>query len=55
MIGLALGRLLSIAIDGWPSPLLSIYALLEIIMGLWGVLLLRRADKMPRHILSSLC
>ena len=42
MIGLALGRVVSIVIDGIPSMLLVAYAVLEIAMGLWGVLILNR-------------
>ena len=42
MIGLALGRVISIVIDGIPSVLLVVYAVLEISMGLWGVLILKR-------------
>jgi len=40
MIGLFLGRVLSIIVDGVPSILLVLYAILEITMGLWGVLVL---------------
>ena len=42
MFGLALGRVVSIVIDGIPSVLLVVYAVLEILMGLWGVLILKR-------------
>ena len=42
MFGLAAGRVLSIIIDGMPSVLLVIYAVLEIVMGLWGVLILKK-------------
>ena len=42
MFGLAAGRILSIIIDGMPSVLLVIYAVLEIVMGLWGVLILKK-------------
>jgi len=45
MFGLALGRVVSIVIDGIPSMLLVIYAVLEIAMGLWGVLILKRSVK----------
>jgi hypothetical protein len=44
MFGLAAGRALSIIIDGMPSVLLVIYAVLEIVMGLWGVLILKKQD-----------
>jgi hypothetical protein len=42
MFGLALGRVISIVIDGMPSMLLVVYAVLEIAMGLWGVLILKK-------------
>jgi hypothetical protein len=42
MFGLALGRVVSIIVDGMPSLLLIAYAVLELVMGLWGVLLLKR-------------
>jgi hypothetical protein len=42
MFGLALGRVVSIVIDGIPSALLVVYTVLEISMGIWGVLILKR-------------
>ena len=42
MFGLAFGRVLSIIVDGVPSALLIFYAVLEIAMGLWGVLVLKK-------------
>jgi len=42
MFGLALGRVVSIVIDGIPGMLLVAYAVLEIAMGLWGVMILER-------------
>ena len=41
MLGLAVGRMLSIAIDGLPAPLLSVYLALEIGFGLVGLILVR--------------
>ncbi len=41
MLGLAAGRILSLAIDGMPHPLLAIYTLLEIVFGVLGLMLLR--------------
>jgi len=38
MSGLALGRLLSLMLDGWPHPLLAVYAILELVaagLALW--------------------
>jgi hypothetical protein len=46
MFGLALGRVVSIIVDGMPSLLLIAYAVLELVMGLWGVLLLKRPASM---------
>jgi hypothetical protein len=46
MLGLAFGRVVSILIDGIPSLLLVIYAVLEIVMGLWGVLILKNQGTM---------
>ena len=42
MFGLAFGRVLSIIVDGVPSALLVVYTALEVAMGLWGVLVLKR-------------
>ena len=42
LTGLAFGRVVSIVIDGIPSILLVIYAVLKIAMGLWCVLILKR-------------
>jgi len=39
-LGLAAGRILSLAIDGMPHPLLAIYTLLEIVFGVLGLMLL---------------
>ena len=42
MFGLAFGRVLSILVDGMPSPLLVVYTGLEIAIGYWGILVLRK-------------
>ncbi len=42
MLGLAFGRGLSIIVDGVPSALLVVYAVVEVAMGLWGILILKR-------------
>lgn len=44
MFGLAAGRALSLAIDGVPNGLLVAYLLLELVFGMLGLSLLRRAD-----------
>ena len=41
MLGLAAGRILSIAIDGMPHPLLATYTLLELGFGGIGLMLLK--------------
>ena len=45
MLGLAAGRLLSIVVDGVPSLLLVIYALLELGMGAWGIVVWKQLDR----------
>ena len=40
MLGLACGRVLSIIVDGVPSPLLVAYAIVEVAFGLWGLRIL---------------
>ncbi len=40
MIGLAFGRVVSMIVDGAPSLLLTGYTVVEIALGLWGVLIL---------------
>ena len=42
MSGLAAGRVLSLALDGLPHPLLVIYLVLEVIMGVIALILIRR-------------
>ena len=42
MFGLAFGRAVSIVVDGVPSTLLVVYTVLEITMGVWGVLILKK-------------
>ena len=49
MLGLACGRVLSIIVDGIPSILLVGYTIVEIAMGLWGILILRKLSASTRH------
>ena len=42
MFGLVGGRVVSILVDGVPSTLLIGYTVVEIIMGLWGILILQK-------------
>lgn len=52
-IGLALGRVLSLALDGWPHPLLFAYTILEFGFGAVGLLLLRRGAQPARPVGKS--
>jgi hypothetical protein len=42
MGGLAVGRLLSVAVDGWPSPVFVVGLLAEIAFAMWGVFNLKK-------------
>jgi hypothetical protein len=42
MIGLAFGRVVSIVVDGVPSILLVVYTVLEVTLGSWGILILKK-------------
>ncbi|MFN4237791.1 MAG: DUF4345 domain-containing protein [Vogesella sp.] len=44
MFGLAIGRVGSLLIDGMPDKVLVVYLLLELVCGVLGLLLLKRAD-----------
>lgn len=44
MLGLAIGRVVSILVDGMPNTLLQVYLLLELGIGVVGLLLLKRPD-----------
>ena len=44
MLGLALGRVLSIVLDGFPHPLLTTYLVLELFFGAAGIIMLRRGE-----------
>jgi len=44
MSGLAAGRLLSLLVDGWPSPMLMADAVVELVLSAWGVMCLRGFD-----------
>ena len=44
MLGLALGRVLSLVVDGMPSLLLIGYLGLELIFGILGLILLKKSD-----------
>lgn len=41
MIGLATGRVISLVVDGRPSGLLVFYLALEVVMAIWGLVLIR--------------
>ncbi len=42
---IAIGRVISLVVDGWPSPLLLFYLGVEIIAGLLGYAVLAAADR----------
>jgi hypothetical protein len=42
MLGLACGRVLSILVDGVPSAPLVAYTIVEVALGVWGILVLRK-------------
>ena len=44
MLGLAAGRILSFVVDGAPHWLLSVYMVLELALGIVGLLILKRPD-----------
>jgi Domain of unknown function (DUF4345) len=46
---IAVGRVISLVVDGRPSPLLLIYLALEIAAGLLGLFILRAADRKLRR------
>ena len=48
MSGLALGRLLSVLVDGQPHWLLVGYILVEVVLAVAGIALLRRGDVISR-------
>jgi hypothetical protein len=39
---LAIGRILSLIVDGIPSPMLLFYLAVELVVGTWGLILLTR-------------
>ena len=44
-LSLAVGRVISIVVDGPPSRLLDLYLVVEVLAGLWGIALLIREPK----------
>jgi Domain of unknown function (DUF4345) len=48
MSGLASGRLLDLLLDGWPSPVLIAYTVAELVLAAWGVLCLRKFDRVQK-------
>lgn len=44
-LSLAVGRVISVVVDGPPSRLLDLYLAVEVLAGLWGVALLIRESK----------
>ena len=48
MSGLALGRMLSVLIDGWPHWLLAGYIVVEVFLAVTGIVLLRQVKTNPQ-------
>jgi len=46
---IAVGRVISLVVDGWPSPLLLIYLATEIVGSLLGLAVLAAADRDVRR------
>jgi hypothetical protein len=44
MFGLAAGRAASLAVDGFPHPLLFVYLILEVLFGIIGLRLIRKME-----------
>jgi len=44
MSGLAVGRFLSLLLDSWPSPMLIVYTVAELVLAAWGVLCLKKIE-----------
>ena len=44
MVGLVAGRLLDLLLNGWPSPMLIIYAVAEILLAACGIFCLKQFD-----------
>jgi len=44
MSGLASGRLLDLALDGLPSPMLAAYTVAELVLATWGIFCLKKFD-----------
>ena len=45
MLGLAAGRALSLMVDGMPNPLLVVYLVLEVVLGVLALVVLNLRDK----------
>jgi hypothetical protein len=52
MIGLAFGRVISFAVDGIPSTLLVVYAVLEITMAVFGLIVFTKLQKAEQVTLA---
>ena len=49
---LAIGRILSLIVDGMPSPILLFYLAVELVVGTWGLLVLGRERRKGKLIAS---
>jgi hypothetical protein len=48
MSGLAAGRLLDLLLNGWPSPVLIVYAVAELVLAIFGIFCLKKFDDMQK-------
>ena len=53
MAGLAVGRIISIVIDGVPSIALLGYTGMEIVMALWGLFVLKKCSLAPSEKVAA--
>jgi len=43
MCGFLIGRIVSLAVDGFPNPKLGVSAVVELVFAIWGLVILRRS------------
>ena len=48
MSGLAGGRLLDLLLKGWPSPMLVVYIVAELVLATWGIFCLKKFDSIQK-------
>lgn len=50
---LAIGRVISMILDGMPSPMLLFYLAVELVVGTWGLFILSRERHQPQTDMSG--